>query len=72
MRLILGMVLGAMLVVLGAYAHDSMRTSTVASGPDAAASRPMVNWDVVQSNWSVVKRRAHDGWVELRARVDRS
>ena len=48
-----------------------MRTSSVASGPSATENRPMVNWDVVQSNWNVVKERARQGWAELRARVDR-
>ena len=35
MRLILGMILGALLLIAGAYYHDSMHTSTVAAGPDA-------------------------------------
>jgi len=72
MRVFLGMILGAILTVAVAYYSDSMKTSSVASGPTAAENRPMVNWDVVQSNWNVVKERAHQGWVELRARVDRS
>ena len=31
----------------------------------------MVNWDVVQSNWNIVKERAQQGWADLRARVNR-
>jgi hypothetical protein len=72
MRVFLGMILGALLTIGVAYYSDSMRTSSVASGPTAAENRPMVNWDVVQSNWDVVKQRAQSGWAELRARVQRS
>ena len=72
MRVLLGMILGAALTIGLAYYSDSMNTSSVASGPAAAENRPMVNWDVVQSNWSHLKARAHEGWTELRARVDRS
>ena len=71
MRVFLGMILGALLTVGVAYYSDSMRTSSVASGPSATENRPMVNWDVVQSNWNIVKERARQGWAELRARVDR-
>ena len=45
----------ALLLLAGAYYHDSMRTSTVASGPNATDNRPMVNWDVVESNWNSFK-----------------
>ena len=72
MRVFLGMILGAALTVAAAYYWDSMKTSSVASGPAAAENRPMVNWDVVQFNWNIVKERAQQGWSELRARVDRS
>jgi hypothetical protein len=48
MRLIFGMILGAILTVVGAYVHD-----TVWIGPPATTTgteqRPMVNWDVVSS-----------------------
>ncbi len=72
MRLILGMLLGALLLIAGVYYHDSMRTSTVAAGPGAAANRPMVNWDVVEANWNSFKVRVRDGWATLRARIDRA
>jgi hypothetical protein len=71
MRVFLGMILGALLTVGVAYYSDSMRTSSVASGPSATENRPMVNWDVVQSNWNIVKERAEQGWADLRARVNR-
>ena len=72
MRVFLGMILGALLTVGIAYYSDSMRTSSVASGPTATENRPMVNWDVVQSNWNIVKEQAQQGWADLRARVNRS
>ena len=72
MRVLLGMILGAVLTVVAAYYWDSPKTSSVASGPSTTDNRPMVNWDVVQSNWNVVKQRAQQGWVDLRAKVDRS
>jgi len=72
MRLILGMLLGALLLTAGAYYHDSMQTSTVASGPGATQNRPMVNWDVVEANWNSFKVRVQDGWADLRARINRA
>ncbi len=71
MRVFLGMILGAVLTVAVAYYSDSMRTSSVASGPSATENRPMVNWDVVQTNWNIVVERAQQGWADLRARVSR-
>ncbi len=71
MRLLFGMVLGALMTVGLAYFHDSFGTSA-AAGPSAGISRPMVNWDVVESNWNSVKVKAHSGWTELKSRVDRS
>ena len=71
MRVFLGMILGALLTIGVAYYSDSMRTSSVAAGPSATENKPMVNWDVVQSNWNIVKERAEQGWADLRARVNR-
>lgn len=72
MRVFFGMILGAILTIGVAYYSDTMRTSSVASGPSASDNRPMVNWDVVQSNWDTLKQRAQSGWTELRARIERS
>jgi len=72
MRLLLGMILGAILTVGFAYYYDSMQTSSVATGPAAGTNRTMVNWDVVEANWNSFKIKAQTGWTELRARVDRS
>jgi hypothetical protein len=65
MRVLLGMILGALLLVAGVYISDSMSTSTVASGDVAPGSRTIVNWDVATADWNAMKLRAHDDWVRL-------
>jgi hypothetical protein len=65
MRVLLGMILGALLLVAGVYISDSMSTSTVASGDVAQASRTIVNWDVAAADWDKMKLRAHNDWIKL-------
>jgi hypothetical protein len=65
MRVFLGMILGALLLVAGVYVYDSQSTSTVASGQAASANRTIVNWDVAASDWNLLKRRAQDDWIKL-------
>jgi hypothetical protein len=65
MRVFLGMILGALLLVAGVYSYDSMQTSTVASGAVAQANRTIVNWDVAASDWRALTTRAHDDWIRL-------
>jgi len=65
MRVFLGMILGALLLVAGVYVYDSMSTSTVARGEVAQTNRTLVNWDVVATEWNLLKRRAHDDWIKL-------
>jgi hypothetical protein len=65
MRVFLGMILGALLLVAGVYVYDSMATSTVANGQVAEANRTIVNWDVAATDWNLLKRRAHDDWIKL-------
>ena len=65
MRVFLGMILGALLLVAGVYIYDSQTTSTVASGQAASANRTIVNWDIAASNWNLLKRRAQDDWIKL-------
>jgi hypothetical protein len=65
MRVFLGMILGALLLVAGVYIYDSMQTSTVANGQVAQANRTIVNWDVAATDWNALKRRAHDDWIKL-------
>ena len=65
MQTFFGMILGALLLVAGVYAYDSMQTSSVANGQVAQANRTIVNWDVAASDWDALKHRAHDDWVKL-------
>jgi hypothetical protein len=65
MRVFLGMILGALLLVAGVYVYDSQSTSTVASGQTASANRTIVNWDVAATDWNLLKRRAQDDWIKL-------
>ena len=65
MRVFLGMILGALLLIACVYVYDSQSTSTVASGQAAQANRTIVNWDVASANWNLLKRRAQDDWIKL-------
>jgi len=65
MRTFLGMILGALLLIVGVYAYDSMQTSTVANGGVAVANRTIVNWDVAAADWNALKLHAHDDWIRL-------
>jgi hypothetical protein len=65
MRVFLGMILGALLLVAGVYVYDSQSTSTVASGQNASSSRTIVNWDVAGADWRALKTRAHEDWIKL-------
>lgn len=68
MRVFLGMILGAALLIAGVYVYDSQATSTVASGQNAASSRTIVNWEVASADWRAVKERAHQDWIRLSSR----
>ncbi|WP_213739905.1 hypothetical protein [Bradyrhizobium sp. dw_411] len=65
MRVFLGMILGALLLVAGVYAYDSQTTSTVANGQSATNSRTIVNWDVAATDWDALKMQAHKDWIRL-------
>ena len=68
MQTFLGMILGALLLVCGVYIYDSMQTSEVANGQTAAVHRTIVNWDVADTKWQLLKERAHDDWVRISAK----
>jgi len=68
MRVFLGMILGALLLVAGVYIYDSMSTSTVAGGQTAQANRTIVNWDVAATDWNALKVRAQNDWTKLSSR----
>lgn len=68
MRIFLGMILGALLLVAGVYFHDTQSTSSVANGSNASTSRTIVNWDVAAADWHALKTHAHEGWIRLSSR----
>ncbi len=65
MQTVLGMILGALLLGIVVYFHDSMLTSSVVNGSVAESNRTIVNWDVVSADWDALKTRAHDDWVRI-------
>jgi hypothetical protein len=69
MRTFIGIILGCLLTIGVVYVHDSMATSTVASGETASTSRPIVNWDVAKSEWIEVKENVRTTWLKLKANV---
>jgi hypothetical protein len=64
MRLLLGMILGALLTVSAAWIYDSGRSE------QAGTQRTMVNWDVVSENWQAAKARVQQQWTQLSNRVN--
>jgi hypothetical protein len=60
MRVLIGIILGAVLTVGGAYLYDSHNAL-----PAAGAQRPMVNWDVVNTKWDHLTERARAEWNRL-------
>ena len=75
MRIFLGMILGAILTVVGAYSYDVV-TGKMAATVDTPSNvamdeRPMVNWDIVGKNWQHLETnvremvaRAHEQWTK--------
>ena len=66
MRLLLGIVLGGVLTVGGAYLYDTHHAAAALNAP-ASAQRPLVNWDVVATRWGRLTDRARAEWNRLQA-----
>jgi hypothetical protein len=64
MRVLIGIILGGVLTVGGAYVYDSHNALIVVNAP-ASAQRPLVNWDVVGTKWNRLTMRARDEWTKL-------
>ena len=69
MRVLFGMVLGALLTVGAALYSESWAAGPSASRTATMEQRPMVNWDVVDENWRVVRQRAREVWTTLSHKV---
>ncbi len=61
MRVLFGIILGAVLTVGGAYLYDSHNALNAANAP-ASVQRPMVNWDIVSNNWQHLTEKARSEW----------
>jgi len=61
MRLLLGLILGAVLTIGGAYLYDSHHAAEAAN-VSTSAQRPLVNWDVVAVKWAYLTTRARAEW----------
>jgi hypothetical protein len=68
MRLIFGMVLGALLTVGVAFVADSLSAPASGTGASSGEQRPMVNWDVVGKNLQELKVHLREQWAKLAAR----
>ena len=63
MRVLIGIILGAILTIGGAYLYDSHNAVT-AENP-SSIQKPMVNWDVVGTKWNYLTERARAEWNRL-------
>lgn len=68
MRVLIGIILGVIITIGGAYLYDS-RTAVANSGVTSSLQRPMVNWDVVGDKWNRLTERARAEWSRLAAKT---
>lgn len=64
MKLLLGIILGAILTVGSAYLYDSHQ-AVAAANPSTTTQRTLVNWDVVAVKWSDLSERAREEWKRI-------
>jgi len=73
MRVFLGIIIGIVLTIAGAYISDSLATGSLMTGPTTTGPttpsselhKPVVNWDVVGNNWRGLATRVHHAWTQL-------
>ena len=61
MRVLLGIILGAVLTIGATYLYDSHHATEAMNAP-ASAQRPIVNWDVVATKWGHLSTKARAEW----------
>ncbi len=66
MRLLVGLIFGVLLTVAGAYVHDTAPERFMTQSA-AHNSRPIVNWDVLNSNLRSLQTWVGAEWRRLRA-----
>ena len=64
MRILLGIILGGVLTIGGAYIYDSHNALATANAP-ASVQQPLVNWNVVGAKWQHLNERARSEWAKL-------
>jgi hypothetical protein len=66
MRTLVGIILGCLLTVAGAYIHDT----TYAPG-GAGGSNAIVNWTVAAREWDLFKQGIQTAWTKVQTLDDR-
>jgi hypothetical protein len=73
MRVIFGIILGALLTVSIAFIVDSWNArpapATTGSANAIVESRPMVNWDVVDANLRLAQERVREAFTRLSHKI---
>ena len=64
MRVLLGIILGAILTVGAAYVYDS-HTALAAQNTPGATQKTLVNWDIAATKWQHLTERARAEWVRI-------
>ena len=54
MPVLLGFILGVFVTIFGAYMYDA-GTGNAGNGMSVSSQAPMVNWNVVKSDWEVLE-----------------
>ncbi len=67
MPILLGVILGVLFTVAGAFTYDTMSGRAANGLPPAAAGGqpPIVNWDVVRDNWHELEVNTRDMGTQL-------
>jgi hypothetical protein len=65
MQLLFGMIVGALLTIVLAFAYDSSTGRASNGMTSSSANAPMVNWDVVSHNWDGVKTELRNAAAEV-------
>jgi hypothetical protein len=69
MRIFLGIILGVILTIGAAYLYDASTSEpSKAAVQTSIERRPMVNWDVVNSNWQGLSLGVRNTWNKLATR----
>jgi hypothetical protein len=69
MRVLFGMILGALLLVGLCFVSDTWSTGPANTGSTTVEHRTMVNWDVVGDNLNILSARVRDAWHTISRKV---